>query len=178
MRSRRMAQRAALAPSLALLAAVLVSPGCYWWRYEALVRTHVNLLLAMIAKVEDLTTHHGVPPASLEEFRYPLERARDFARITARRYEGRSSLTELRALCDAYDRALAAADAIRAAPDGSEARAAFAVAAGDVRAQAARVLAALDGEDGRRVRGPGDADVRASRAPAFRVASASRASSL
>lgn len=122
---------------VALAVLWLAAGGCYWLRYDALVRTHVDLLLAMGAKLEDVTEHGGTP-ARMAEYRYPLERARDFIRIVEGRFADRGSLQELGELCNAYEAALDAA--ARAGASGIEA------AVGRVRVRAAAVLAALDSE--------------------------------
>jgi len=136
-------RRAAL---LALAAAgLLLAAGCYWSKYDKLVRTHVALLLAMAGKIADVTEAEG-PPASLAEYRYPLERARDFARIAARRYAARESLRTFLAFCDDYEHVLAAAEATPARDGTGDSEAALAVARAALTAQASAVLAALDRE--------------------------------
>jgi hypothetical protein len=137
-------RRRAAALALALAAAALAS-GCYWSKYDKLVRTHVALLQAMADKIVEVTEADGTP-ASLAEYRYPLERARDFARIVGRRYAGRESLTAFLAFCDAYERILHLVEA-RSGRDGtSDDPAILAAARAALVAQAARVLAALDRE--------------------------------
>ncbi len=66
-------------------------------------------------KIDDIVRQEGAAPAALAEYRYPLERARDFVRIVGRRFEARASLTALRSLCDAYERYLAIAAGMRGA---------------------------------------------------------------
>lgn len=67
--------------------------GCYWSRYADVMSLHLELLEQYAAKLatlaQDRTT---VPVQSWGEFVYPLERARDFARIAAKRYPERRSL--------------------------------------------------------------------------------------
>jgi len=123
--------------------AVFLAVGCYFSKYDKLARTHVQLLLAMAQKLEDVTREQGAPPASLAEYRYPLERARDFARIVGGRFQGRPSLAAFAAFCDAYDGVVRAAESLRGEPDadGTLARARAAL---DQRA--ATVLGALDAE--------------------------------
>ncbi len=123
--------------------AVCLVAGCYFGKYDKLARTHVQLLLAMAAKLDDVTREQGGPPASLAEYRYPLERARDFARIVGRRFEGRPSLAAFGAFCDAYDGVVKAAESLRGAPD-TNGTLAQACAALDDRGVA--VLRALDAE--------------------------------
>ena len=90
----------------------------------------------MVTKLQDVTGQ-GKGPARMSEYRYPLDRARDFVRIVEGRFADRGSLQALRELCDAYERALEAA---RIGRGGIEA------AAGSVRERAAAVLEALDRE--------------------------------
>jgi hypothetical protein len=130
-----------LTPYLIVLAAVVALGGCYWAKYDKLARTHVALLLAMAQKIEDVTRAAGAPPPAMAEYRYPLERARDFARIAARRFEGRRSLAAFRDLCDAYERVLVAAAAVRDPPTDDLAR-----ALGVLRAAGTETLRALDAE--------------------------------
>src|SRR3954452_9561884 len=113
-----MRSRIAVAAALALV--LVGAAGCYFLKYEKLARTHVTILVAMTAKIEDVTARDGTPPASLVEYRYPLERAEDFVRIAARRFDDRSSLHALRELCAAYGRLLDAADRARASSLGGQ----------------------------------------------------------
>jgi len=128
-----------------VLAAAALASGCYWSKYDKLVRTHVALLEAMADKIVEVTETDGAP-ASLAEYRYPLERARDFARIAGRRYAGRESLTGFLAFCDAYEHVLH----LVAAPSGRDGTsndpAILAAARAALVAQGASVLGALDRE--------------------------------
>lgn len=99
-RSRRPASRAAAA-----FACLLLVAGCYYLRYGSLVRTHVDLMVALAEKRRDLHVAK-TPPRHLAEFRYPLERARDFARIVGGRFGERESFRRFTAFLDAYDAAL------------------------------------------------------------------------
>jgi len=86
-----------------LVAVLLVIVGCYWSRYPELMETHLVLLDQFAAKLEFLArTDGGVPLEQWGEFVYPLERARDFARIAAQRYPDRASLREFRVVLDRY----------------------------------------------------------------------------
>ena len=77
--------------------------GCYWIKYTKLMRTHVELLLDMTDKMGSfLEDGRAITPRMMNEFLYPLERARDFARIVKRFYEGRTSLQEFERLLDVY----------------------------------------------------------------------------
>ena len=83
------------------LVALLVLAGCYWSRYPQLMETHLELLDQFGAKLEALeASGRGVPIESWAEFVYPLDRARDFARIAKQRFPDRESLQE-------FDNALA-----------------------------------------------------------------------
>jgi hypothetical protein len=131
-----------------VFAIVLVAgAGCYLRKYDKLARTHVVVLLAMTQKIEDLTERDGNAPAALGEYRYPLERAQDFARIAARRFEGHAWLRLFADLCAAYERLLATAERLRASGgQDAEAARALADAAAAVRAAATEVEQALDRE--------------------------------
>jgi hypothetical protein len=128
--------------------AVLLLAGCYWLRYDALARTHVELLRGMAQKLADVTGIDGTPPAALAEYRYPLERARDFARIVAGRADGRESFRAFGELCDAYDRMLGAAEALRVDPVAPGRRDTLREAVERVHALGVGTLAALDRESG------------------------------
>ena len=117
--------------------------GCYWVRYDALIRTHVNLLLAMARKLDAVTAERGAPPADLAEYRYPLERARDFARIVGGRFAGRESLAALNTLGDDYEAVLSAAERLRV-EGGEAARATFQERLAVLPGRGAAVIAALD----------------------------------
>ena len=126
-----------------LALALLLAAGCYWSKYDKLTRTHVQLLLAMAEKLEEVTRDAGRPPASLAEYRYPLERARDFDRIVAGRFEGRPSLVAFRRFCDAYDEVLRVTESARGAAASGDA---LARARAELVADGAAVIAALDAE--------------------------------
>jgi len=123
--------------------AVVLAAGCYFGKYDKLARTHVQLLLAMAQKLDDVTREQSAAPASLAEYRYPLERARDFARIVGGRFEGRPSLAAFGAFCDAYEGVVKAAEAARGAPDTSGS---LAQARATLDDRAVAVLRALDAE--------------------------------
>jgi len=129
---------------LALVALALLA-GCYWSKYDKLARTHVQLLLAMADKLVAVTGDAGTPPASFAEYRYPLERARDFVRIVAPRFQGRRSVDALRALCDAYEEVLRAAERSTTG-DAESTRSALEAARQRLHADASAVLQALDAE--------------------------------
>lgn len=142
MRSRITVARARVTVAAAIV--LIAGSGCYFLKYDKLARTHVGVLVAMTEKIEDITHRDGTPPAALGEYRYPLERAQDFARIAARRFEGRASLQSFRDLCAAYDGMLTTAERMRVG--GTDAERAFADAAAAVRTAAARVEDTLDRE--------------------------------
>jgi hypothetical protein len=140
--------RSRIAVAATLVVILLGAPGCYFRKYEKLARTHADILVAMTAKLEDVTARDGTPPGSLVEYRYPLERAEDFADIAARRFDDRASLRALRALCAAYGRLLDAADRTRASMIGGSPPPSptLAATADEVRAAAATVTRELDRE--------------------------------
>ena len=77
--------------------------GCYWLKYTKLMRTHVELLLAMTDKMGSfLEDGRAITPRMMNEFMYPLERAQDFARIVKRFYAGRTSLQRFENLLAVY----------------------------------------------------------------------------
>ena len=128
-----------------MLGVAALAGGCYWSKYDKLMRTHVVLLQAMADKIVEVTETDGAPQ-SLAEYRYPLERARDFARIVGRRYAERESLKAFLAFCDAYERVLRLVEA-RSGPRGtSNDPALLAAARAALGAQASAVIAALDRE--------------------------------
>jgi len=87
----------------ALLAALVTLAGCYWSRYPELMETHLVLLDQFGAKLDSVVQTDGrVPMQDWAEFLYPLERARDFARIAAQRYPDRPSLREFRIVLERY----------------------------------------------------------------------------
>ena len=84
-----------------LLLAICV--GCYWRYYPQVMETHLALLSSYSDKLESFAEdHHAVPPEAWGEFTYPLERARDFSRIAARRFPGRASLERFDVALDCY----------------------------------------------------------------------------
>ena len=118
--------------------------GCYWLKYEKLMRTHIELMSAMTDKMNRLLEDNDpLTPVMMNEFLYPLERARDFSRIVAQRYADRPSLAAFNQLLDVYQSLVTEADRLRVQP-GSLAH--FRSQTQAVRDQAARVEALLDSE--------------------------------
>ncbi len=88
--------------------------GCYWLKYEKLMHTHVELLLAMTDKMSRLVEdNETITPTMMTEFFYPLERARDFVRIIAQRYPDRRSLSIFSQFLDIYERIVNETDRLR-----------------------------------------------------------------
>lgn len=93
---------AAILVVLATLASAVFG-GCYWSRYPELMETHLVLLDEFAAKLDDVArSDRGVPVEAWPEFIYPLERARDFARIAAQRYPDHGSLKAFRVVLERY----------------------------------------------------------------------------
>lgn len=101
---------------LALLALplLLVIGGCYWLKYSKLMRTHVDLLLSMSQKMSELLEdRRTISPTMMNEFSYPLDRARDFARIVGQRYAQRRSLQAFNQFLDTYAELVKETDRLR-----------------------------------------------------------------
>ncbi|MGH7803257.1 MAG: hypothetical protein ACREQJ_02840, partial [Candidatus Binatia bacterium] len=79
--------------------------ACYYRKYDPLVRTHVDLALAMAEKRVDFADR-GLSPPNSAEFTYPLERAHDFARIVRDRFGERESYRELGRFLESYEKLL------------------------------------------------------------------------
>ena len=93
---------------------LLTLGGCYWLKYGKLMRTHIDLLLSMADKMGSLLeAERTITPAMMSEFSYPLERARDFARIVGRRYAERQSLQAFRQFLDIYAELVHETDRLR-----------------------------------------------------------------
>jgi hypothetical protein len=91
------------AQRFALAVAVLLAVGCYWSRYPELMETHLVLLDQYARKLESLAADgRTVALKDWAEFVYPLERARDFARIAAQRYPDLDSLARFRDVLERY----------------------------------------------------------------------------
>ncbi len=119
--------------------------GCYWIKYTKLMRTHVELLLAMTDKMGSfLEDGRAIAPRMMNEFLYPLERARDFARIVKRFYEGRTSLQRFERLLAVYADLLEETERLRVLKGDL---AGFRERAALVREWAERVEAALAAEE-------------------------------
>ena len=113
-------------PAAVLLAGVLLSGslhGCYWLKYEKLMRTHVELMLSLSEKLTRRIEASAAAsdagtfsPAMMNEFFYPLERARDFVRIVEPRYAGRDSLAAFTQMLERYERVVQEADRLRVQP--------------------------------------------------------------
>ena len=134
---------------VALVACVVVAGvslgGCYWIKYTKLMRTHVELLLDMTDKMGSfLEDDRAMTPRMMNEFLYPLERARDFVRIVKRFYEGRTSLEQFERLLAVYADLLEETERLRVLKGDL---AGFRERAALVREWAGRVEAALAAEE-------------------------------
>ena len=134
---------------LLITLALAVFAACYWYKYHRLVRAHVEVLTAMTGKMEDLLESRGrFRPEHLTEFRYPHDRARDFARIVHDRFHESESFRRFEELLPAYERLLAVADTLDApALPRDSSMAAVARHADEVRSAARKVLDALAAEE-------------------------------
>ena len=140
-------------PAVVVLVGMLLTGGlhgCYWLKYEKLMRTHVELMLSLSEKltrrIEASATVSDVgafSPAMMNEFFYPLERARDFVRIVAPRYAERDSLAAFTQMLEHYERVVREADRLRVQPGRLDDFHRFTQAFRD---QAARVETALASE--------------------------------
>ena len=100
-----------------LLILPLTLGGCYWLKYEKLMHTHIELMLSMTNKMSRLLGENDpITPTMMNEFLYPLERARDFARIVAKRYTDRPSLAAFHQLLDIYEGIVTEVDRLRLQP--------------------------------------------------------------
>jgi hypothetical protein len=91
------------ATTLALATALVLVGGCYWSRYPEVMETHLVLLDQYARKLESFSGQgREVAIQDWAEYVYPLQRARDFARIAARRYPDRASLARFRETLDRY----------------------------------------------------------------------------
>lgn len=118
--------------------------GCYWLKYEKLMHTHIELMRAMTDKMNRLLEDNDpMTPTMMNEFLYPLERARDFSRIVAQRYADRLSLTAFDQLLDRYESLVTEADRLRIQPGSLDH---FQSRTQAVRDQAARVETLLASE--------------------------------
>jgi hypothetical protein len=117
----RQGQRRNLSCALVVTSALLLLPlavgGCYWLKYGKLMRTHVDLLLSMARKMNDLLEDRRT--ISMQEFSYPLERARDFVRIVSSRYAERQSLQAFNSFLDTYAELVKEADRFRGRDEGT-----------------------------------------------------------
>lgn len=145
-RQARLPARYSLVRVMILLSLVLPCSlgGCYWLKYEKLMRTHIQLMSAMTDKMTRLLEDNDpLTPAMMNEFLYPLERARDFSRIVAQRYADRSSLAAFDRLLDRYQSLVTEVDRLRIQPGSLDH---FRSQTQAVRDQAARVEALLASE--------------------------------
>ncbi len=118
--------------------------GCYWLKYEKLMHTHIQLMQAMTDKMNRiLEDNDTLTPVMMNEFLYPLERARDFSRIVAQRYADRPSLAAFDRLLDLYQSLVTEADRLRVQPGSLDH---FRSQTQAVRDQAARVETLLAAE--------------------------------
>ena len=81
------------------------------------MRTHIELMQDMTDKMTRLLEENdAITPTMMNEFLYPLERARDFARIVSPRYAERPSLQAFQQLMDIYEGLVAETDRLRLQP--------------------------------------------------------------
>lgn len=102
------------------LFSALVATGCFARRYPGLLEKHLEVLGLYAGKLQALSQdEHTVPAQDWGEFTYPLERAREFARVAQSRYPDRGSLKAFVAALDAYA-ALVADPAILSGPEAAQ----------------------------------------------------------
>jgi len=86
------------------VAALLGLDGCYWYRYRELLEIHCQLLSSMSEKLCGPRAGAPLSGPALAEYEYPLARARDFARVAAKRCPGRRSLLAFGPVLRLYER--------------------------------------------------------------------------
>lgn len=105
--------RVALAVGLLWVLPPLKS-GCYWSHYPEVMATHLQLIEEYATKLSHLAEDgQTVPVQEWGEFVYPLDRARDFARIAAKRYPDRISLARFQVVLAQYSELIASPDLLR-----------------------------------------------------------------
>jgi hypothetical protein len=88
---------------LVALAIGLIASGCFSRRYPRLMEAHLEVLTLYAGKLAALAEDEGtIPIQDWGEFTYPLDRARDFARVAATHYPDRASLSSFRRVLDVY----------------------------------------------------------------------------
>lgn len=93
-----------VALGVASVVLVALHAGCYWSRYPELMETHLELLEQYGEKLSSLArAPNGIPLDAWGEFLYPLDRAKDFARIAAYRDPDRGSLRSFRVVLERYE---------------------------------------------------------------------------
>jgi len=94
----------ALLLAATLAASLSAAGGCGWFRWRALARTHVELLERTGRDAADAYVAPGgaLGPGDIERLRYPLERAREFALTSRRRFGDADWLVRFDALLAAY----------------------------------------------------------------------------
>jgi len=122
--------------------------GCFWRSYGRLATTHVDLLVAIARKGDDLIANGRLTAESMPELTYPLERAEAFAHDARARSRGvpPPSLDAFDALLARYRAFVDALDRIRRTESGPTARDALADPLAEVEASAETVRQALRGE--------------------------------
>ena len=107
--------------------------------------THVDLMVAMTSKMTRLLDEGDpITPNMMNEFLYPLERARDYSRIAAKVFEGAPSLEAFNKLLDSYDAVVTHFDLSRLDSNRSEG---FALSTKVFFDHVARVRAAIKSTD-------------------------------
>jgi hypothetical protein len=99
---RAVAQGAAL--SLVVALACMHASGCAWLRWRDVATTHADLMerLALDGADALASPRAGLEPGDIERLRYPLARARAFARSSHRRFEGAAWLEHFDRMLAAY----------------------------------------------------------------------------
>jgi hypothetical protein len=130
--------------------ALAVIAGCFWRSYGRLAATHVDLLVAIARKGDDLVASGRLTAESMPELTYPLERAEAFAREARARSRGAPppSLDAFDALLARYRIFVDTLDQTRRTESGAAARTALAAPLEELETSAEKVRAALR-EEGR-----------------------------
>lgn len=83
--------------------ALLAASGCFSRRYPRVLERHLEVLALYARKLATLAEDgQTVPAEDWGEFTYPLERARQFARVAERHVPERASLASFREVLERY----------------------------------------------------------------------------
>jgi len=97
-----------------LVLSLLLASSCYWFRYEAVMETHLTLMEQYSTKLQYMADNGlEVSGPDWVEFEYPGERAEEFVRIVSPSFADQESLAAFARSLELYQLLVASPEILR-----------------------------------------------------------------